>query len=185
MNRRVLLMGRSGCGKTSLVMRVHEKTMRPELPGESGTQELLRKPSAPGAEHIQRLVYSPGSEHTLSIANKTQAAEYHPDFIDVPGEYLEVRSFYRALIMLTCEACAIILVQAADDEENLYPTGLARTFDKPVAGVVTKTDAAGADVARATEILRDAGAASVFLTSALKNEGFDGLIAHLDTLRNT
>ena len=146
-----MLMGRSGCGKTSLILRIHEKTMG------QGPQ----------------------------AANKTQAAEYHPDFIDVPGEYLEVRSFYRALIMLTCEACAIILVQAADDEENLYPTGLARTFDKPVAGVVTKTDAAGADVARATEILRDAGAKNVFLTSALKNEGFDELIAHLDALRDT
>jgi len=150
MSRRVLLMGRSGCGKTSLILRIHEKKM-----GQG-----------------------------LQAANKTQAAEYHPDFIDVPGEYLEVRSFYRALIMLTCEACAIILVQAADDEENLYPTGLARTFDKPVVGVVTKTDAAEADVARATEILRDAGAAIVFLTSALKNEGIDVLITHLDLLRN-
>jgi len=151
MSRRVLLMGRSGCGKTSLILRIHEKTMG------QGPQ----------------------------AANKTQAAEYHPDFIDVPGEYLEVRSFYRALIMLTCEACAIILVQAADDEENLYPTGLARTFDKPVVGVVTKTDAAGADVARATEILRDAGAADVFLTSALKNEGIEILIEHLDEIRES
>ena len=150
MNRRVLLMGRSGCGKTSLIIRIHEKT---------------------------------GVEQSLSIANKTQAAEYHSDFIDVPGEYLEVRSFYRALIMLTCEACAIALLQSADDEESLYPTGLARTFDKPVVGVVTKTDIEGSDPERAEEILRDAGATHVFYTSALKNEGFNGLTQHLEGLR--
>ena len=119
----------------------------------------------------------------LRTANKTQAAEYHPDFIDVPGEYLEVRSFYRALIMLTCEACAIALIQAADDEENLYPSGLARTFDKPVAGIVTKTDVMHSDIARAETILREAGATEVFFTSALNNTGIDELIRHLDKLR--
>jgi len=149
MSRRVLLIGRSGCGKTSLIMRIHEKSQKPEL----------------------------------RTANKTQAAEYHSDFIDVPGEYLEVRSLYRALIMLTCEACAIALVQAADDDESLYPSGLARTFDKPVVGVVTKTDVSIVDPNRAESILRDAGAANVFFTSALKNTGMDKLVRHLDGLR--
>jgi len=149
MSRRVLLIGRSGCGKTSLIMRIHKK----------------------------------GQEPGLRTANKTQAAEYHSDFIDVPGEYLEVRSLYRALIMLTCEACAIALLQAADDDESLYPSGLARTFDKPVVGVVTKADVSTSDPGRAESILRDAGATNVFFTSALENTGMDELVRYLDGLR--
>ena len=149
MSRRVLLIGRSGSGKTSLIMRIHRK--------------------------------SQGSG--LCPANKTQAAEYHSDFIDVPGEYLEVRSLYRALIMLTCEACAIALVQAADDDESLYPSGLARTFDKPVVGVVSKIDVSLSDPGRAESILRDAGAANVFFTSAIENTGMDELVRYLDGLR--
>jgi ethanolamine utilization protein EutP len=119
----------------------------------------------------------------LRVANKTQAAVYHPDFIDVPGEYLEVRSLYRALIMLTCEACGIALVQAANDEESLFPTGLARTFDKPVIGIVTKTDVISSDNDRAEYILHDAGAKKVFFTSALTNKGIVELTKHLAILR--
>ena len=171
MSRRVLLIGRSGCGKTSLIMRIHERDKVPdEHPDTCSIAE---------ADPASLLKEQTG----LRTANKTQAAEYHPDFIDVPGEYLEVRSFYRALIMLTCEACAIALIQAADDEESLYPSGLARTFDKPVAGIVTKTDVMYSDIARAEAILREAGATEVFSTSALKNTGIDELIRHLEKLR--
>lgn len=145
MNRRILLIGRSGCGKSSLIMRLQGKA----------PQE-----------------------------RKTQAAEYYSDFIDVPGEYLEVRSFYRALIVLTGEACAVALAQAADDGESLYPSGLARAFSKPVVGVITKTDLTPADPARAEAILRQAGAGIVFLTSSVMETGIDGLHHYLDEIRN-
>jgi len=170
-----LLIGRSGCGKTSLIQSLHKEA----------------------------LAY-----------RKTQAAEYYQDFIDVPGEYLEVRSFYRALIMLMCEACAVALLQAADDAHNLYPSGLARTFSKPVIGIVTKADVAedadagvaadvaagsgqsGADRAEsaangrksgidmAAAVLREAGAPRVFVTSAVSGLGIDELGRCLDGLRN-
>jgi ethanolamine utilization protein EutP len=119
----------------------------------------------------------------MAGVRKTQAAEYHMDFIDVPGEYLEVRSYYRALIMLTCEACAIALLQAANDAESLYPSGLVRTFDKPAIGVVTKIDVPAPDTGRAEAILREAGAQEVFFTSALTYEGIDKLRRRLDGLR--
>ena len=165
MSSRVLLIGRSGCGKTSLIYRIHSKT---------GVRD-----SQMGAENRQ----ADNSQSDFRIVNKTQAAVYHPGFIDVPGEYLEVRSLYRAVIMLTCESCAIALLQAANDRQSLYPSGLARTFPKPVIGVVTKTDVEPADTVRAGEILREAGAKKVFYTSALNNEGIDDLIKHLDLLR--
>ena len=172
MSRRILLMGRSGCGKTSLIKRIHEITKEPPRQLDSSITAHPNKNSNP----------NPGVMAELPKANKTQAAEYHSDFIDVPGEYLEVRSFYRALIMLTCQACAIMLIQAADDEENLYPSGLARTFNKPVVGVVTKTDIVPSEPNRAETILREAGASRVFFTSALTAAGLDGLIKHLDIL---
>ena len=169
MSRRILLMGRSGCGKTSLIRRIHEKTKTPDKQVDScSNPDEHGKSSADGV---------------LLIVNKTQAAEYHSDFIDVPGEYLEVRSFYRALVMLICEACAIVLVQAADDNESLYPSGLARTFDKPVIGVVSKTDLVPSDPNRAETILKEAGASRIFFTSALTAAGTDGLIEQLETLR--
>ena len=144
MSRRVLLIGRSGSGKTSLILRLQEEALQ---------------------------------------AKKTQAAEYYSDFIDVPGEYLEVRSYYRALIVLACEACAIALIQAADDFESLYPSGLARTFTKPVIGVVTKTDLAPADPEQAKGILRQAGAGQIFLTSSFSGDGMDGLKRYLNGMR--
>lgn len=144
MNGRILLIGRSGCGKTSLILRLQGKATQ---------------------------------------AKKTQAAEYSNDFIDIPGEYLEVRSFYRALIVLTSEARAAALLQSADDPENLYPSGLARAFSKPIVGVVTKMDLSSADPDRAEAILRQAGAGQIFFVSSLTGEGIDELNHHLETIR--
>ena len=165
MSSRVLFIGRSGCGKTSLIHRIHGKTGAHDSHADTDNSREENSPS------------------DLHIVNKTQAAIYHPGFIDVPGEYLEVRSLYRALIMLTCESCAIALLQAANDMQSLYPSGLARTFPKPVIGIVTKTDVEPANTERAEEILREAGAKEVFFTSALNNEGVDNLITHLELLR--
>ena len=175
MSSRVLLIGRSGCGKTSLIYRIHGKADAPD------SQEGVSQEGVSQADLSREVINN--SQSGFHKVNKTQAAVYHPGFIDVPGEYLEVRSLYRALIMLTCESSAIALLQAANDPQSLYPSGLARTFDKPVIGIVTKTDLNPADPVRATEILREAGAKEVFYTSALNNEGMDDLIKHLDLLR--
>ncbi|MCL2163229.1 MAG: EutP/PduV family microcompartment system protein [Oscillospiraceae bacterium] len=144
MSSRILLIGRSGCGKTSLIQSIHNEAL---------------------------------------VHKKTQAAEYHFDFIDVPGEYLEVRAFYRALIMLTCEARAVAILHAADDVEGIYPGGLVRVFDKPVIGVVTKIDINNSDRDRAADVLREAGARQIFFTSAVNGEGMDDLRRCLDEMR--
>lgn len=73
--KRLMLIGPSQCGKTSL------------------TQGLRGE-----ALHYK----------------KTQAIEWSPMAIDTPGEYLENRCLYSALLTSACEADVIALVLNAD-----------------------------------------------------------------------
>ena len=80
--KRLMLIGRSGAGKTTLVQCIKA------LP----------------------LEYS-----------KTQVIQYSEEFIDLPGEYLENRGLYRAIIVTAAEADAIGLVVDAATEDNCFP----------------------------------------------------------------
>lgn len=132
--KRIILMGKSGCGKTTLMQRLQN----------------------------QALSY-----------RKTQAADFSGQFIDTPGEYLEMRSLYRALITLACEADIVGLLQDADNELCWFPQGFAATFPKPIVGIVTKADLPGADPERAARYLREAGAEVVVVTSAVSGQGIE------------
>ncbi len=118
-------------------------------------------------------------QYGVAEAKKTQAANFLGCFIDTPGEYLENRPLYRALISLACEADLIALVQEAQSEENWFPQAFALCFAKPVIGIITKCDHAAADLARAGTFLRGAGAEAVYETSALTGEGLDRLMEAL------
>ncbi|MCL2316555.1 MAG: EutP/PduV family microcompartment system protein [Actinomycetia bacterium] len=111
---------------------------------------------------------------------KTQTVERRLHFIDTPGEYMEHRQFYRALIVTAADAERIGLVQDVG-RDSWIPPAFATTFAKPVFGVVTKTDlAAGAgDIALARDTLRRAGADPVFEVSAVAGDGLDCLWAYL------
>ncbi len=106
---------------------------------------------------------------------KTQTVEILNTAIDTPGEYLENRRFYRALLVTSIEAEVIILMQACTDETSIFPPMFASMFsDKPVFGVVSKADLGNADaVARAREILVAAGADPVFAVDSLTAAGID------------
>jgi ethanolamine utilization protein EutP len=113
---------------------------------------------------------------------KTATVERRLGFIDTPGEYMERRSYYRALIVTAADADAIGLVADVGRDIDWIPPALATTFDKPVFGVVTKTDLAGgpADIDRARQVLQRAGAAPIFEVSALTGAGMAGLCAYLN-----
>ena len=112
---------------------------------------------------------------------KTQMVEHHYDFIDTPGEYLERRNMYRALIVSACDADLIGLVQECGADNTWLPPSFATTFARPVFGVVTKADlaAGGGDVRFAAEILERAGVERVFVVSARENTGLGPLLAYL------
>ena len=138
--KRILLIGKSMCGKTTLTQRI------------------------PGLD----IKYE-----------KTQMLTYSNDILDTPGEYMENRMLYKALIVSSYDCDVIGMVQACDEEHNVFPPGFSTAFTKPVIGIVTKSDL-GRDVKKACEILENAGAEQVFVVSSYENEGIEELVKYLE-----
>lgn len=114
--------------------------------------------------------------------HKTQAVQVVGDcMIDTPGEYLELRHMYSALMVTSVEADVVVLVQDATDERNMFAPALNSMFAKPVIGVVTKSDiATDDDLKRATSFLEIAGAEKIFVTSSMQGTGFEDLYNYLN-----
>lgn len=115
-----------------------------------------------------------GLEHAV---RKTQAVEILNAAIDTPGEYLENRRFYKALLVTSIEAEVIILMQDCTDPESMFPPAFASMFSgKPVIGVVSKIDLGTPDSAeRAADILGCAGADPVFRVDSIGGAGVDAV----------
>lgn len=112
--KRLMLIGPSQCGKTSLTQVLRGETLRYQ---------------------------------------KTQAIVWTPAAIDTPGEYLENRCLYSALLTSACEADVIALVLNADAPWSPFSPGFTAPMNRPVIGVITKADlaapsATGPDMAR-------------------------------------
>ena len=101
--KRLMLIGPSQCGKTSLTQVLHGETLRYQ---------------------------------------KTQAIVWTPTAIDTPGEYLENRCLYSALLTSACEADVIALVLNADAPWSPFSSGFTAPMNRPVIGVITKADLA-------------------------------------------
>lgn len=111
---------------------------------------------------------------------KTQMVTYTDDFIDMPGEYLDIPRMHRAIIVTAMDADLIILVQAADSKSQNIPPGFATTFNQPVIGIVSKIDLPEANLEQAKAFLRLAGVEkNIFFFSALTGEGLDNLMIAL------
>ncbi|MBJ7221581.1 MULTISPECIES: EutP/PduV family microcompartment system protein [unclassified Brenneria] len=142
--RRIMLIGPSQCGKTSLIQRLHGETPRYQ---------------------------------------KTQAIDWRDGAIDTPGEYLENRCLYSALLASAGEAEVIGLVQNADAGQSWFAPLFACVFNQPVIGIISKADTVSdpARLAWAADSLRQAGAHTLFTTSAQTGLGMAELMAYLDT----
>ena len=71
---------------------------------------------------------------------KTQAIEWSPMAIDTPGEYLENRCLYSALLTSACEADVIALVLNADAQWSPFSPGFTVPMNRPTIGLVTKAE---------------------------------------------
>ncbi|UXY12665.1 propanediol utilization protein PduV [Kosakonia sp. ML.JS2a] len=139
--KRMMLIGPSQCGKTSLTQRLRGEAMDYQ---------------------------------------KTQAIVWLPETIDTPGEYLENRCLYSALLTSACEAEVIALVLNANAPWCPFSPGFTLPMNRPTVGIVTKADVASdAQIARAREWLRQSGAQQLFITSALTGSGIDEVVAFL------
>lgn len=110
---------------------------------------------------------------------KTQAIEFHKNFIDTPGEFLENSGYFKALIITSYDADLILFLEDATAETCFFPPNFASTFNRTVAGVVTKMDKGG-DVERARENLVAAGADPVFTISNYDPDSLTELRAYLE-----
>ena len=112
---------------------------------------------------------------------KTQAVEIIHGAIDTPGEYLENRRLYRALIVTAAEADLMVLLQDCTDGQCWFAPEFAGMFGKPAIGLVTKTDLAADEQAlrAAEEKLLLAGCQRIFHIGSKENTGIDEVKAYI------
>lgn len=116
---------------------------------------MLAGPIGAGKTTLFNILFDrpPGDSH------KTQAIEYEADIgLDTPGEFFSHPRLYHALINTASDVGTLIYVQAADDFECRMPPGLLAIYrDKPLIGVITKTDLPSADPDRVERLMREHG----------------------------
>ncbi|WML37579.1 EutP/PduV family microcompartment system protein [Clostridium sp. OS1-26] len=112
---------------------------------------------------------------------KTQAMEYSNLVIDTPGEYIENRIYYNALITEAVDADIIGLIQPCNKELSIFPPGFGSIFSKPVIGIITKMDLCveDKDIKTSEEYLIEAGAEEIFKVSVIENLGIENIKSYL------
>lgn len=106
---------------------------------------------------------------------KTQSIEYYSNIIDTPGEYMENRFYYKAIIVSCADSDLIGFVQSCTDEECIFPPNFALIFSKPVVGIITKTDCRSKDIQRAEKCLSYSGVQKVFSVSSFNGDGLEDI----------
>ena len=140
--KKIMLVGRTGAGKTSFCQALHG----------------------------QELTY-----------HKTQSVQVVNSSIDSPGEYVENRALYRALIVTAADADLMVLLQDCTDEQCMFAPGFAGMFGKPAIGLVTKTDLAADEAAihAAEEKLELAGCGRIFRVSSKERAGITAVKTYI------
>ncbi|MBU3092656.1 EutP/PduV family microcompartment system protein [Clostridium sp. CM028] len=108
---------------------------------------------------------------------KTQTVEIIDGIIDTPGEYIENRSYYRALIVTSADSDVIAMIQDCTQEDSIFPPSFASIFAKPIIGIITKTDLCCDEnkLKAAEEVLVSAGVERIFRISAFDKSGLENL----------
>lgn len=115
---------------------------------------------------------------------KTQSIQIMgDDIVDTPGEYLEQKQFYSALIVTAVEADVILLLLSAVDDQNAFSPRMSSMFSgKPVIGVITKTDLCQDPerIEAGKELLEMAGAYEVVTVGLGDEEGIQRLLKKIE-----
>lgn len=111
---------------------------------------------------------------------KTQSVELYDYAIDTPGEYIENRNYYSALIVTAADADVIGLVVDPTEAEAYLPPSFATIFCKPVIGIITKIKKVDESaIILANERLLQAGVSKIFKVDTPRNIGIDVLLEYL------
>lgn len=139
---KVIFMGRTGSGKTTLCQKLNELELK---------------------------------------YRKTQAIEIYDNAIDTPGEYLENRNYYRALIMTAVDAKLIALVADPTAYANYLPPAFAGIFAKEVIGIITKISLVTQEekIILLKRELLEAGVQRIFLIDTIQGIGLGELYDYL------
>ncbi len=106
---------------------------------------------------------------------KTQTIECLNSVFDTPGEYIENRRFFNALLT-TSFSCEIIgLIQDCSSSFCIFPPGFATMFNRPVIGIISKIDKEEKKIAFAEKCLINSGVNKVFLVSSIDRFGVEEL----------
>ena len=107
------------------------------------------------------------------IYKKTQAITFSGMFIDSPGEFLENRRLYPALMTSSVGCNIVALVQDSTVINSVFPPKFSSMFKKKIIGIVTKVDEESSNPERAEKFLRRAGAEEIIRTSAIDKTGLE------------
>ncbi|HCL03489.1 MAG TPA: ethanolamine utilization protein EutP [Lachnoclostridium phytofermentans] len=112
---------------------------------------------------------------------KTQSVELYDNAIDTPGEYMENRNFYRALIMTAVDAKLIAILGDPTVRDNYIPPAFAGTFAKEIIGIVTKVTLADSeeDIKRVEMELKQSGAQKIFRIDTVEEIGIEELFHYI------
>lgn len=102
--------------------------------------------------------------------------------IDTPGEYLEHRAFYKALIVTSIEADAIVFLHSATDDQFVFSPRMTSMFNKPAIGVITKIDLCDNKnhIENVKNALNYAGINEIFEVSNKTGEGIENILSYIN-----
>lgn len=120
--------------------------------------------------------------HDIAVSyRKTQAIEQYLNAIDTPGEFIENRHYYSALIVSAADARIIGVVADATEEEHYIPPAFAMTFSRPVIGIITKIGISDeAHIKKAEQALKNGGISRIFKVDSILNIGLEPLFHYLE-----
>jgi len=110
---------------------------------------------------------------------KTQYTNADDDAIDSPGEYAESKQFSVGLACFSFEADVIGIVQSADEPFNLFGQSLQTFIQRPLIGIITKTDSSYANIPMIEQWMFCAGCERIFHVNNITREGVEELKAYL------
>lgn len=96
--------------------------------------------------------------------HKTQNINFTEKIIDTPGEYIEMRGYYRALIVTAAECDVVGFVQDARDDDSIFPPFFSQTLNRPTVGIITKRDLVES-TEKAEKILKNIGVEKIIVIS--------------------